>query len=217
MPARREPVQDLSQVLRWLAVLWAIEFLDVALTFVWGPSIGIPRTHWLGGGVLDYQFGLRPLHWSAPWDQWQTWRGGVLGIPCAPFLHAGFAHLAANSLGILILLWASLKYSHRLTWIAVSWSALTSGLLTFLIGDPATCHVGASGVIFGLIGFLLGNGIFRRDFVSILLAILVILLYGGAWSGMVPGMAGTQVSWQMHLGGFLGGVWCSINLRETKA
>ena len=82
-------------------------------------------------------------------------------------------------------------------------SAVTSGLGAWLLGGPRTVHVGISGVIFGFLGYLLTRGIYERRLGSILLALIALLLYGGALWGVLPLRAG--VSWQGHLFGFLGG------------
>ncbi len=205
---RTEPAQDLRTVLRWLALLWGIEILDAVLTWFRGIPPEIPPHHpgWLGGGFLDFAYGLRPRDWE-----------GSFGILTAPFLHAGWGHLAANSLALMLLLWAALGFSRRLTWAACIISSLTAGILTWLIAPSGTIHIGASGVIFGLVGFLLVNGVVRRGWMPLVIGVGVFLLYGGALSGMVPGMADPGVSWQMHLGGFLGGVIASWNLRKSKA
>ncbi|MDH5235810.1 MAG: rhomboid family intramembrane serine protease, partial [Gemmatimonadota bacterium] len=62
---------------------------------------------------------------------------------------------------------------------------------------------GASGVVFGFFGFLVFAGWYARSFASIMLSIAVILLWGGIVVGVIPGEAG--ISWQEHLGGFVGG------------
>jgi membrane associated rhomboid family serine protease len=90
---------------------------------------------------------------------------------------------------------------------------LVGGLGTWLIGSPGV-HVGASGLIFGYLGFLLARGYFERNFPSILLAIVVGSLYGGAIWGVLPTQPG--ISWEGHLFGFIGGVLAARFLARTK-
>lgn len=207
---RNEPASDLSQVIRWLAVLWAIEILDHLATplLVQGKRFG-------DDGLLDALGGLHPWDHQQPLLDQLLWL--PLGIIGAPLLHAGWHHLIQNSLALGLLGWLSLHFSNRLTYAAIGYSALTSALLTWLIAPAASVHVGVSGVIFGLVGFLLANGIIRRGWLPILIALLVFLLYGGALVGMLPMAAEERISWQMHLGGFLGGLAASWHLRREKA
>ncbi len=205
MATSREPAYGLMTVVSWLAVLWVVELTDWVLTFVYGiPAMGVDPGG-LGGGLLDYRYGLVP-HSTR----------GLIGIAFAPLLHGGFQHLIANSLALAVLLWLSFKAYNWLTWVAVLYAMVTSGLLTWYIAPPDTIHVGASGVIFGLIGFLLANGIFRRGCLPLLISLLVVLLYGGSLSLMAPQHGLEQISWQMHLGGFIGGLIASWHVRGER-
>jgi len=195
---KRGPVGDLYLVVGWLALLWAIFIVDMVLRAVFDIWIAA----WLG---------LLPRS-----------RDGLLGILTAHLLHANVTHIAMNSLGLFILGWASCHYSRSLTALAVLYSMLCAGMLTWLIGSmngPVAVHIGASGVVFGLIGWLMANGIFRRDWRAIVITVLVVVLYGGALVGALPSNdpALAQISWEMHLGGFIGGVLASWHLRRAKA
>lgn len=194
---KRGPVGDLYVVAGWLALLWVIFVIDVVLRVV--ADIWLAR--W---------FGLVPRHTD-----------GLLGILTAHLLHANLTHIAMNSIGLLILGWAACRYSRRLTAYAILSSMLCAGSLTWVIGSwnqPIAVHIGASGVVFGLIGWLMANGIFRRDWRAVIMTVLVVVLYGGALTGAMPSKeaAVAQVSWEMHLGGFIGGILASWNLRKAK-
>lgn len=199
---KRGPVGDLYLVVGWLALLWAIFIVDIVLRVVFGI--------WIAGWL-----GLQPRNVD-----------GLLGILTSHFLHANFAHITANSIGLLLLGWLSCKYSRSLTLVAILYSMLIAGTLTWLVGSwsqpsgvPPAVHVGASGIIFGLIGWLGANGLFRREWRSFFIALLVVVFYGGALPGVLPSndpqMA--QISWEMHLGGFIGGVLASWHMRKEKA
>lgn len=207
---RHEPADDLKQVFRWLAVLWAIELIDHLATFL------LVRDAKLGDdGLFDMLLGLHPWdphHALLPQLGW-----GVVGMVCAPLLHAGWYHLFQNSLALGLLGYLSLRYSNTLTWAAIGYSTVCSAVLTWLIAPPDQVHVGASGVIFGLVGFLLANGIIRRGCLPLILSLVVFVLYGGALIGMLPQVAAQHISWQMHLGGFIGGLGAAWHLRNEKA
>lgn len=129
---------------------------------------------------------------------------GLRGILFAPFLHANLAHIMANSITFIVLGWLVMLRDAR-HFVPVTILAMVgSGLMAWLLGAPRSVHIGASGVIFGYLGFLILSGWFARSFASIVLSVLVILLWGGMVLGVMPGQAG--ISWQAHLGGFLGGV-----------
>ncbi|MCB9792533.1 MAG: rhomboid family intramembrane serine protease [Alphaproteobacteria bacterium] len=167
------------------AFLWVLELVDVLLL----------------GGALD-RFGVRPRTLSGLW-----------GILFAPFLHAGVAHLLANTVAGVPLAFLTMARK-RMDFMVVSVvSAITAGLGAWVFGAPGSVHIGASGVIFGYLGFLLGRGVFERRLGAVLLSALVAFLYGGMIVGVLPGLF-PGVSWQSHLFGFLGGLLVSRALGE---
>lgn len=138
---------------------------------------------------------------------------GLLGILFAPFLHASFAHLVANTIPLVILGWfVMLRKKRDLLFVSLA-AALVGGLGTWLIAPAATVHVGASVLIFGYLGYLLSRGIFEKRIGSILGSLVVFFLYGGALFGVLPGEVG--VSWQGHLFGLIGGVLAARLLRRA--
>ena len=175
----KEIVDELKQQFRLLgglvAIMWVAEILD----------------QWVLGQQLD-RFGIIPRTLI-----------GLRGILLAPFLHGNFAHLMGNTLPFLVLGWLiMLRNTHdflRVTLVV----GLASGLGTWLFGSPGS-HIGASGVIFGYLGYLLLRGLFERRLGSISLSILVGTLYGSMIWGILPLQQG--ISWEGHLFGFLGGV-----------
>ena len=163
-------------VLFWLvAVLWALEIVDLIVF----------------RGGLD-GLGIRPRDL----DRW--W-----GILAAPLLHGGLTHLIANTLPLVVLGWFVLLRGLN-TFASVSGLAVVlGGLGVWLFADPRTIHIGASGLIFGYLGYLLLRGYFERSVSAIIVSVIVAVLYGGALWGVLPGRTG--VSWEGHLFGFLSG------------
>jgi membrane associated rhomboid family serine protease len=88
--------------------------------------------------------------------------------------------------------------------------------LLWLFGRPAN-HIGASGLIFGLIAFLIVSGLLERRFVPLVISVVVIFFYGGSLLlGVVPRL-GSHVSWDGHLfGAVAGGIIAYVLTRYTK-
>jgi membrane associated rhomboid family serine protease len=167
------------RLVSWTAgLLWAIELAD----------------HFIFSGGLD-RFGVRPL--SVP---------GLVGILFAPFLHGGFGHLMANTLPWLFLGFLATGRKRMDFWVVTVVSALTAGLGSWFFGGMGTVHIGASGVVFGFLGFLMGRGIWERRFGTILLSMVVTVMFGSMLWGMLPVLAGVGISWQAHLFGWIGGL-----------
>lgn len=128
---------------------------------------------------------------------------GLVGIVVAPFLHANFAHLAANTVPLAILL-ILLAGSTARSWLVVVAIVLGGGGLLWLFGRSAT-HIGASGLIYGLIAFLIVSGLCELRFVPLIVAVAVGFLYGGTLiAGVLPRLS-SPVSWDGHLFGAIAG------------
>ncbi len=139
---------------------------------------------------------------------------GLRGILFAPFLHGSLSHIVANSIPFLVLGWMVMLRDER-HFIPVTLAGmLGSGLMAWLLGAPNSVHIGASGVIFGYLGFLMLSGWYTRSFGSILLSVIVTLVWGSLVLGMMPGAPG--ISWQAHVGGFLGGALAARAYRVRR-
>ena len=128
---------------------------------------------------------------------------GLAGVLGAPLVHGSFAHLAANTFPLLILggLVAVRGVGYYVS--ATLAIAVLGGLGLWVFGRSAA-HVGASGLIFGYFGLLVGRGYYERSLQSAAVAILVAVVYGGMLAGVLPRDPG--VSWEAHLFGLLAGV-----------
>lgn len=172
---RTAPGPAALTMLLLLAGLWVLEIVDQ-----------------LSGNALD-AYGIRARELD-----------GLPEIATAPFLHGGFDHLISNSLpfavlGFLVLLGGLAR------WLAASAiSIVSSGLAAWFLTPVNTIVLGASGLIFGWLTYLLARALWSRQVAQIVIAVLVLVFYGGLIWGILPGAAG--VSWQAHLGGAVGGV-----------
>ncbi len=187
-----------ATILSFVALLYLLEIVDQVT-----------------GHALDRN-GIRPLE-----------SDGLKGILFAPLLHADWGHLLANTgpalvLGFLVTLTGIGQF---LKATAIIW--IVGGLGTWLLGDIDGCpldtnHIGASGLVFGWLAFLLVFGWLSRHLWWIGVSLVVLFVYGGILWGAVPSLSGCGgVSWQGHLTGALAGVLAAYLLssdeREARA
>tara|TARA_R110002096_G_scaffold203718_3_gene389034 strand:- start:868 stop:1476 length:609 start_codon:yes stop_codon:yes gene_type:complete len=172
-------------LMAWVILLWAIEIID----FI---------TPW----DFDQMLGLKP------------WKLASLpvGIVCSPFLHGSFGHLASNTLSLIVLGWLVIIAGWRQFWITSIAVAIGSGLGVWLLGAPGSVHIGASGLVFGYLGFLMSHGIWRRSLTWIVVAVIVGSVYGSMIWGVLPNRSG--ISWQGHFFGLVTGFWAAWAQRK---
>jgi membrane associated rhomboid family serine protease len=169
VPAEPRPRRRLGAPLLMVLVMWIVAFADA------------------GTPTQLAQYGIRPRS-----------EDGLVGIVAAPFLHADFAHLIANT-GAFIVLGMLVAAVSRRYWP---------------VAAPNTIHIGASGLVYGYAAFLVAWGLVTRRASSILVAVLVVLLYGGLVFGVLPTQQG--ISWQGHLFGAIGGVVMALVLSPRR-
>lgn len=179
----------LKTMLFIIALLWI-----VLLISWWMPSIN--------------QFGIKPRTLD-----------GLIGIAFSPLLHGNIAHLSANSLALFVLGLIFLGVEKARAGYIIVPIYFLSGLGTWAIGRAGTVHIGASGIIYGLLGYLIFIGIFRKSIRLILLSIALLVFYGGALWGLFPLLGNPLISWEGHLSGFLSGIITAraeANLEKRK-
>jgi membrane associated rhomboid family serine protease len=156
-------------------VLWAVELADA-----------------LDRHRLD-QYGLRPRTLQ-----------GLEGIVTMPLLHANAGHLLSNTAPFVLLGWV-LMLSGLRSWLVVTGLVmLAGGFATWLVA-PSGVIIGASGLIFGWLGYLLARAFFARRILWIIVAALVVLFFGSLLSGLLPSFD-SNISWQAHVCGFAAGI-----------
>ncbi len=129
---------------------------------------------------------------------------GLDGILWAPLLHGSWSHLMANTLPFLVLGFLAMAGGIRQFLLVTATIWLLSGLGVWLTGPENSSTIGASGVIFGWLVFLLVRGFFARSALQILLGVGLFMIWGGILFGVLPGQA--NISWQAHLFGALAGL-----------
>ncbi len=138
---------------------------------------------------------------------------GLDGVLFAPLLHGGVEHLAGNTFPLLVLGFLVFLEGARRFALAVGTSWLTSGVGTWIFGGGLT--IGASGVVFGLFTYLVTRGFYNRDWKQIVLAVVLFGAYGSILWGVLP-TVGSNISWQAHLFGALGGILAAFLLKRKR-
>ncbi|HEY4651026.1 MAG TPA: rhomboid family intramembrane serine protease [Pontibacter sp.] len=139
---------------------------------------------------------------------------GLVGVFLSPLIHADLKHLLSNSFP-LVLLSGFILFMHK--WRGVRVLVLVyvlSGVLTWFIGRQAY-HIGASGVVYGMAGFLLFQGTFTRDRGALAIAFAVLFLYSGLFYGLFP--KEERISWEGHLAGMVAGLVAALLYGQAAA
>jgi len=167
----------------FVALLWAIDFLNVVL------DLNLQR------------FGVRPRALA-----------GLPGILLAPLLHGGLSHLVSNSVPFLVLGTGMLYLYPNSALKVLPAIYLGPGIAVWLVGSSSSVHIGASGLVYGLVAYVFTAGVIRRDRRAIAASMLVFFLYGTLVWGVFPIKPG--VSWETHLAAALIGLAMAIALRH---
>ncbi|HEY3752870.1 MAG TPA: rhomboid family intramembrane serine protease [Pseudonocardiaceae bacterium] len=141
---------------------------------------------------------------------------GLADIIWAPLLHVSWAHLIGNTVPVLVFGYLAMA-GGLVPWFAVTATIwVISGLGVWLIAPSTTITVGASGVAFGWLTFLLVRGIFSRSVGQIVIALVLLFYWGSVLWGLLPGR--TDISWQGHLFGALAGILCAwLTSKATRS
>ncbi len=137
---------------------------------------------------------------------------GLKGIPLSPFLHGSIIHVMMNTIPLAVL-GGFVMLHGRQTFFEISIIIiLVGGGALWIFGRPS-CHVGASGLIFGYFGYLVLRGWYDRSLRSVIIAFITVFLYGGIIWGLLPTFS--RISWEGHLFGLLAGI-LAARLERTK-
>jgi membrane associated rhomboid family serine protease len=183
---------------RWHLLSTPVGLLVLALASMW--TIEIVDT-----AVLDDTLqgnGIQPRR-----------QRGLDGVAWAPFLHADYGHVASNSVPLLALGGLVAARGRRYWAIVTATAIVVGGTLTWLLAGEGN-HIGASGVVFGYFGAILGAAVFERRVRALGAALLALGFYSGLIAGLVPQ---DFVSWEGHLFGMVAGVVASKALAEPRS
>lgn len=138
---------------------------------------------------------------------------GLIGILMAPLLHSGFKHLFSNTVPLFMMFTLMMLFYSKVAKISFVAIYVLTGITVWFFGRDVI-HIGASGVVYGLISFVFWSGIFRKNFKSVVLTIIIIFFYSGYIAGVFPGKPG--ISWESHLLGAIVGMLVAFVVRNVK-
>ena len=179
---KRKFLISLYYPLGFILFLWIIKIIEVTLY------------------ISFIQYGLLPHHLP-----------GLIGIITYPLIHANFNHLISNSIPLLFLGTGLIYFYPNASLKVFLLIYFIPGILIWFFARPAY-HIGASGLVYGLVSFFFFSGIIRRDNRSIALALVVTFLYGSLVWGVLP--IDKTISWEGHLFGSLTGILCAVIFRK---
>jgi membrane associated rhomboid family serine protease len=192
-PARTEPPFDPTSwagagivMLAFGAVLWIVQFVNA------GEDYGLNR------------FGLRPRT-----------EAGLWGVLTQPFLHQSYGHLVSNTFPLLAIGWTLLLSGVRVFLFVTAVVIVLGDFLTWLVAPSNQNIVGASGLIFGWLGYLLARAYFTRKIKWIFTAVALLVFFGTLLGSLLP-TVDTHVSWQSHVTGFVVGGFVGWLLHPRK-
>lgn len=187
---------SLQAAIYFVAAIWLIQLFQ----FITGIDLG-------GFGILPRE------------------AAGLRGIFFAPLLHSGWPHLLANTPPLFFLTILLFFFYRRIAIRSFLMVYLLTGITMWLFArDEITSsgfshtavHIGASGVIYGLVAFIFWTGIFRRNLKSIILALIVLFYYGSMFIGILPVQEDPNISWDGHLLGALAGIFTAFWFKNSR-
>ncbi len=137
---------------------------------------------------------------------------GLKGIFFAPLIHADFAHLISNSIPLFVLTGIICFFYRKVALSTFLMVYVLTGLTVWAFARGSVYHIGASGVVYGLVSFVFWTGIFRRSIKAIILALIVTFLYSGMFFGILPNQEG--ISWESHLLGAFVGIFAAYFFKD---
>ncbi|QSE96729.1 rhomboid family intramembrane serine protease [Fulvivirga lutea] len=175
--------RSIQYTLAFIILIWSVKVVELGLNLDFG-SLGIlPRT-----------------------------AQGSIGIFLAPLIHGDIYHLISNTFPILILGVGIFYFYNKIALNVIFLIYLMTGFWVWMAARDAY-HIGASGLVYGLLTFLIFSGFFNRNRNTLAVSFVILVLYGGSFAaGIIPTKAG--ISWESHLMGAIAGVFCAVYYRK---
>jgi len=157
---------------------------------------------WFGWSLIYY--GIQPRE-----------PGTIPGILTAPFVHGDWNHLFSNATGLFAMMFLINTFYPRVAVMTYFFTLIVSGIMVWFFARGNSYHIGASGVVYGLVSFVFFTGLFRKNPKSVVLALIMIVLYSGLVENLFPN--DKKISWESHLSGVIAGFFAAFlfkNIRE---
>lgn len=177
-----KPIQSIFPALAFVVLLWVVFYLDVEFN------------------LHLYKYGILPRTAE-----------GLKGILFYPLIHGSIEHLFSNTVPLLMLGWCLFYFYREIAFKTFFWIYLMSGVWIW-ISARESYHIGASGLVYGLVTFLFFSGWFRKEKKVAAISMLVIFLYGGLWWGMLP--IKEDISFEGHIWGAFAGLLLAVVFRK---
>lgn len=149
--------------------------------------------------------------------------GSLPHIIAVPFLHVSMEHIESNTVPLAVTTFLVALDGLRRYLYVTAIIVVVGGLGYWLLGPSNVTMVGASGVIFGYLGYLVVRGFFAHSawqaVWQILLGVAVAVYYQWTLVLLYPSAEVTtmHISWQGHLTGLLSGILAAIALGRRSA
>lgn len=138
--------------------------------------------------------------------------GSMIGVFASWTMHGNFSHLVGNSLTLMQILFLFGLFENN-AYRTVIKLIVAAGLVTWVIGSPLSIHIGASGLCFAMLGFMIGGAVFARRW-GYLLACIV--MGTGYWLTIKQGLIPQQgISFAAHFGGLCAGLLLGANSKHA--
>lgn len=177
----------------------ALVIMAGVVALLWGVQIA--------NAADDYgfnRFGLKPRSVDGLW-----------GILTQPFLHESWGHLLSNTVPLAAIGWALLLSGWRVFCFVTVVVIVLGDFLTWLVAPSGEVIVGASGLVFGWLGYLLARAYFTRRFKWIVTAVALLVFFGTLLGSLLP-TVNARVSWQSHVTGLVVGVFVGWLLHPRR-
>jgi membrane associated rhomboid family serine protease len=147
--------------------------------------------------------------WALVPGRWER----IYGVFTMVFVHGSLKHFVMNSIPLFVLLAFLFHFYFRISMKVILTIIFLGGAGVFVFAEQGSYHIGASGLVFGLITFLISSGFIRQNKELLIVSFIVILFYGGTLWGILPLQKG--VSWEGHLFGALAGLVAALYWRKS--